>query len=419
MYRFLHAADLHLDSPLIGLDRYEGAPVERIRAATREALKNLTRLALRESVAFVLIAGDLFDGEWKDYNTGLFFADQMRRLREAAVPVFIVSGNHDAASQVSKSLRMPDNVRMFSATRPETHRLDELGVAVHGQGFARPAVTEDLASGFPRALPGRFNIGLLHTSTTGRPGHAPYAPCAVETLRAKGYDYWALGHVHRREILSSDPPIVYPGNTQGRHVRESGPKGCMLVTVDDSQGVSHEPIELDVVRWAIREVRLDGIPSPDALLDEVAASVQDERQRHADRLLAVRFQITGTCGPTLARAVQSEGFVHEVRAVATDAGAGEVWVESVKVRPRIALELEALMEQDDALGGLLRSIRDLRFGAEAFDRLTSDWSDLRKRLPQELLHGADPLDLDTDENRREILDDVRQILLSRLMAGGS
>src|SRR6202011_3159455 len=137
MFKFLHAADIHLDSPLKGLERYEGAPVEQIRKATRRALENLVQLAVMEKVDFVLIAGDLYDGDWKDYNTGLFFLAQMARLRSAEIKVFILSGNHDAANQLTKHLRPPENVRFLSDRKPETVRLDEIGVAIHGQGFAK------------------------------------------------------------------------------------------------------------------------------------------------------------------------------------------------------------------------------------------------------------------------------------------
>ena len=222
MLTFIHAADLHLDSPLIGLPRYDGAPVEQMRGSTRRALENLVDLALTEQVAFVLIAGDLYDGDWRDYNTGLFFAAQMTRLREAGTPVFIVSGNHDAASQITRSLRMPDNVTVLPANSPDTVRRDDIGIAVHGQSFRTRAVADDLSAAYPDPVRGMFNIGLLHTSADGRPGHDPYAPCSLDKLRAKGYDYWALGHVHAREVLCDDPWVVFSGNTQGRHIRELG-----------------------------------------------------------------------------------------------------------------------------------------------------------------------------------------------------
>jgi DNA repair exonuclease SbcCD nuclease subunit len=215
--KFVHAADLHLDSPMRGLDRYEGAPHAAMRGATRRALENLVDLCRGESAAFLLIAGDLYDGTWKDYSTGLFFAQQMARLRDAKIPVFVVRGNHDAMSQITKSLRLPDNVRELAAAGPETIEVAGAGepVAIHGQSFAHRAVTEDLAAAYPAAVPGALNIGLLHTSLDGREGHAAYAPTKLATLVQKGYDYWALGHVHAREIVSRDPWVLFPATCRG------------------------------------------------------------------------------------------------------------------------------------------------------------------------------------------------------------
>lgn len=232
MFKFIHAADIHLDSPLRGLARYEGAPVAELRSATRQALEGLIRTAIEEEVAFVLLAGDLYDGDWRDYNTGLFFASQMSKLRKVGIKVFLISGNHDAQSQITKTIRLPDNVRQLSTRKPETVLLENVGVAIHGRGFATRAVTEDISATYPDARAGYFNIGMLHTSANGREGHEPYAPCTVQGLAAKGYDYWALGHVHKREVLSEDPWIVFSGNIQGRHIREQGAKGCSLVPFD-------------------------------------------------------------------------------------------------------------------------------------------------------------------------------------------
>jgi len=228
VFIFLHAADVHLDSPLHGLERYEGAPIDEIRTTTRRAFDNLVDLAINEAVDFVLLAGDLYDGDWKDFNTGLYFVERMGRLRDAGIKVFIIAGNHDAASQITKRLKLPDNVKTFSTRHPERIILDELDVAIYGQGFANRAVTDDLSQAYENGDPQLFNIGLLHTCLDGKPGHEPYAPCKIDGLRSKGYEYWALGHVHKREIITQDPWIVFPGNTQGRHMRETGNKGCYL-----------------------------------------------------------------------------------------------------------------------------------------------------------------------------------------------
>lgn len=281
MFKFIHAADIHLDSSPRGLARYEGAPVEQLRGATRRALENLIELAIAEKAAFVLLVGDLYDGDWKDYNTGLFFAAQMAKLREANIHVFLVAGNHDADSQITRHLRLPDNVTMFPTQAPERKVLADFDVALYGQGFHTRAVTKDLSVAYPEPDPTLFNIGLLHTSVDGREGHEPYAPCTVEGLRSKGYDYWALGHVHKREILHEDPWIVFPGNTQGRHVRETGPKGCLLVTVQDGR-VLPEFRGLDMLRWSVCEVDVSGTATAEEALDRVShcARSQSVAVRH-------------------------------------------------------------------------------------------------------------------------------------------
>ena len=173
MFKFIHSADIHLDSSLHGLERYEGAPVDEIRGATRRAFDNLIELSTDEEVAFVLLVGDLYDGDWKDYNTGLYFVERMGRLREAGIRVLIVMGNHDAASQITKLLRLPDNVTLFSTRHPEQVILEDLNVAIYGQGFATRAVTDDLSQAYPQGDPQLFNIGLLHNCLDGKPGQEP------------------------------------------------------------------------------------------------------------------------------------------------------------------------------------------------------------------------------------------------------
>lgn len=270
-FSFIHAADIHLDSALHGLERYEGAPVDEIRSATRRAFDNLIDLAIDEEVAFVSLAGDLYDGDWKDYNTGLYFVNRMNRLHVGGIRVFIVAGNHDAASQITKHLRLPDNVTLFSTKQPEQVVLEDLGVAIYGQGFPTRAVIDDITQAYPQGDPHLFNIGLLHTCLDGKPGHEPYAPCTVDGLRSKGYQYWALGHVHKREVISEDPWIVFPGNIQGRHARELDPKGCTLVTVEEGEVVNVEHRDLDVFRWSRCELDVSSSETADDVYEQVPA----------------------------------------------------------------------------------------------------------------------------------------------------
>ena len=208
--RFIHASDLHIDSPLRGLDRYDGAPIERLRTATRGALEGLVDMAIGERVDFVLLSGDIYDRDWQDFHTGLFFREQTVRLGRAGIRVFIVQGNHDAQGVISRQLMLPAHVTVFSSRAAHTVRIDELSVAIHGRSFPERAVNEDFVPSYPAPIPGFFNIGMLHTSLTGRTGHDTYAPTDLATLVSKGYDYWALGHVHAREVVSEQPRLFSP-----------------------------------------------------------------------------------------------------------------------------------------------------------------------------------------------------------------
>lgn len=412
VFCFLHAADIHLDSPLLGLERYEGAPVEEIRGATRRALENLVALAIEEGVAFVVIAGDLYDGDWKDYNTGLFFVRQMARLADAGIPVFVVAGNHDAASQITRSLRPPSNVHFFATTTAETVTLEASQVALHGRGFATREVTEDISAGYPAAVPGLVNIGILHTSLTGRPGHQSYAPCSIDGLRAKGYQYWALGHVHQREVVCQEPWIVFPGNTQGRHAREPGAKGCSLVTVADGDISAVEHRDLDVVRWALCEVDVTGSRTLDQVLQHVEAALQATADGAAGRLAATRLLLSGSTPFHGALHARRAHLIAECRALAAVVGGDRLWLEKVllETSPSASSQPGA---GDDGLGGLLARLEEVQEPDRA--ALAEELVELRRKLPPELLNGPDGFDPSTPEALRSGLEDAKALLIERLL----
>ncbi|KKC27925.1 metallophosphoesterase [Sphingomonas sp. SRS2] len=356
----MHAADIHLDSPLHGLSRYEGLPEAEIRGATRAAFDNLVQRAIDEAVDFVVIAGDLFDGDWKDMGTGLYFARAIGRLDHANIPVFLLAGNHDAASVISRSVPWPPNVRLFSTRKAETHVLPEIGVAIHGQSFPTAAVTDNLVLAYPDAAKHHFNIGMLHTALAGREGHAAYAPCSLDDLRSKHYDYWALGHVHEHEVVCQEPYVVFPGNTQGRTIRECGPKGAVIVAVEDGQVRSIERIDLDVLRWAKVEVDCAGA-SIDALASLIRAALTVEwQQTMAGIPLVVRITLVGQTGHAGAMLDRTATLRDEVRAVAASISP-DLFIEKVKVLVTplppssdtvIGDDLSLLVEQAETHGGL-------------------------------------------------------------------
>jgi len=368
-FRFLHAADLHLDSPLRGLEADPSAPAELIRGATRRALGRLVDLAIDEKVAFVLIAGDIYDGDWPDYGTGLYFANQMRRLTNADIPVFTIRGNHDAANKMTRALRMP-HVTIFEHAKAHTHYLEALGVAIHGQSFAEQAVTTDLSRAYPPPDKNLFNVGLLHTSAEGYAAHDRYAPCDLPRLKAHGYDYWALGHVHERQELCADPWIVFPGNLQGRHIGETGPKGASLVTVTGHRVTLVEHRVLDVLRWAHIQVPLDGVPDEAEALIRIQTHLEAALKDAEHRPLAARISLTGITPAHAALTADGlrEKVLNEAHGLTNE---HRLWLECVKVRTRAPQQTTG---RSDTITRLLAEIESL--AADPPANLLGDWPGL-------------------------------------------
>lgn len=419
MFQFLHAADIHLDSPLRGLERYENAPVNELRNSTRQAFENLVDLAIEKEVAFVLLCGDIYDGDWQDYNTGLYFINQMHRLRKAGISVHLLSGNHDAESQITKYLKLPDNVTRYDHKKPQTVELNDLRVAIHGQSFPDRKIDKDLATGYPSGKPDIFNIGLLHTSFDGeRPPHANYAPCTLGSLRSKGYQYWALGHVHTREEISCDPWVVFPGNIQGRHIQETGPKGCSLVSVEDGVVTSVDKYDLDVLRWAIIRVDISDIESADSTVDCVRRALDEALESSSGRFVAARLILEGT---TKAHAGLTRNFDHwieEYHSQASSFDSPGIWLEKIQLRTAPPVDRNKLFDRDDALGDLLRTISNLDTAPLDLARLSDEFSDLKNKLPPEVFAGDEVLDLTSPEALKGALPDIKDILLNRLFEEG-
>ncbi len=414
--KFLHAADLHLDSPLSGLPGYEGAPVDEVRGATRRALENLVERCLAERVELLVLAGDLYDGDWRDYSTGLFFVRQMARLGESGTRVVWIRGNHDAQSQLTRHLSLPGNVRELSVERAETLVFDDLGVAVHGMGYATRDVTENLAAHYPAPVPGAFNLGLLHTALDGRAGHAGYAPCTLDQLRARGYQYWALGHVHQREVVSQEPFVVFPGNLQGRHIKETGEKGATLVEVVGSEVRAAMHVAFDVVRWSVLEVDATPLGTIHDVLEEIERGMRQLERRADERMLALRVRVVGRSSAQAALDRDREKLLGEVRARSMQVGS--VYVEALEIAVDPQLTRRELDERRDALGGLFRAIREERALVAGGDR----------RFEARLLEGLDALPRELvaevlgelgarSGGIERVLGEAERLLVSRLLGG--
>ncbi len=416
MLRFLHTADIHLDSPLKGLESHDDAPVEQIRGATRRAFDNCIDLAIEENVDFLLIVGDLYDVDWKDYNTGLFFASRMGKLNKAGILVFIVSGNHDAVNQITRTMPLPDNVTLFSAKSAHSIRLEDLGVIIHGQSYGSRAVSENLALHYPQYEAGYFNIGLLHTSLTGREGHEAYAPCTVDELKSKGYDYWALGHVHKREIVADAPWIVFPGNIQGRHIRESGVKGATLVTVAEGHVTDAQEYELDVLRWITCPVDLSSCETTSSVYEAVQQAFEVGLALANGKPLAIRLILTGHCPVHTLLCERTAHWTEQFRGIG--AGLGNVWLEKVKFQTSQMVRPEEVLETDMALTGLVQSIRKLEFDGDTLAAFVPELAALQNKLPPEIFIGEDSFLHPSPEAIAELRGQVQDLLIAQLLQYG-
>lgn len=329
-FTFLHCADLHLGSPLRGLSLKDETIAKRFAHASRDAFSDLITRAITERVAFVLISGDVYDGEWRDTAIGLFFARELSRLFREQIPVFIIHGNHDAKNVVTNDITLPDNVTTFPVKIAKTHKLETLNVAIHGRSFKEREETENWAPHYPEPVNGFFNIGMLHTSCDGKPGHASYAPCTAQDLIAKGYDYWALGHVHQFEVLNENPHIVYPGNLQGRSIRECGPKGAVFVDVQDGRVSELRRVITDHARWAELVLDVSEHEDRDSLLSAVSQVFRPVVEEAEGRLVAARLRLTG---PTiLHRSLLADPSEFAVDALAAaQQNAEDIWIEKLQI----------------------------------------------------------------------------------------
>jgi DNA repair exonuclease SbcCD nuclease subunit len=414
MFKFIHTADIHLDSPLHRLEYYEGAPVEEIRQASRRALENLIDLALNEPVDFILMAGDLFDGDWKDYNTGLYFISQMQRLRAAAIPVYIVAGNHDAAGRMTRSLPYPDNVHVFSHRKAQTLTLAQHQVAIHGHSFAAPAVADNLARRYPDPVANFFNIGLLHTSLNGREGHENYAPCSLDDLENRGYDYWALGHVHQFERVAEKPLVIFPGCLQGRNARETGTKGSVMVTVDEGQVLEVQRRPHDVIRWTHLPVTLTG---PSTVQDSLAAFTRGLASlvtRHAPLPVIVRVVFSGQTEAHAEISGDLDYWKEVVRSTALAEFGERVWIERITLQTRSPENDGEVFADPGPLQELDRRVTHLLQDDQQLLAMGAALAPLFRKLPADYRQGDGALKLDQPDAWRRIAREARDLLVRGL-----
>lgn len=281
---FIHAADLHLDSPMLGLRHLPQTIFQRLKESTFISFSKIIDVAIQHGVDFVILAGDLFDGEDRSIRAQTRFRKQIERLAQYQIPVFIVHGNHDHLSGKWANIPLPPNAYVFP---PELERQmvineDKVSAALYGFSYPHRHVTERRIDDYKKQGEADFHIGILHGNLEGTSDHGNYAPFTLADLIEKQLDYWALGHIHKRTELSEEPPIIYPGNIQGRHRKETGEKGCYLVTMSDM------------------DKNLEFIPTSDCVWQEIevdgssAQTIADLYQLCRKEIDAIRREGVGT-----------------------------------------------------------------------------------------------------------------------------
>ena len=380
MFRFIHTADLHLDAPLHSLALKDEVLSDLVGSATRGALEQIVTLCLEEDIHALLIAGDLYDRDLHSMKTAAFLTAQLERLNAAEIPVFIIRGNHDAASVITKELDLPPNVHVFSG-HGGTEQLEEYGVAVHGVSFAKPQAPENLLPKYPAPVAGCFNIGLLHTSLAGSEGHDTYAPCSVSDLKNHGYDYWALGHIHKRQVHSEAPHIVMPGMPQGRDIGEAGTKTVTMVSVSDGT-VTLEERRTSQVEFSRLSCALDGVEEWRDILAQISAAIKKAVSQAAGNSI-LRVDLTGQT-PLAWRVRRDMDLLSEqIREEARNIGGaiGTVWIEKVECHLRQPEASEAREDPRFELQVLMQTlIQDESVTARAEE--IAKW--LEKELPAEI-----------------------------------
>lgn len=414
-FSFIHAADLHIDSPFRGVTSQAPAVAEALHASTFRAFEGLIDTCIEREVDFLLVAGDVYDGHDRGLRAQLRFRDGLARLAAAGIRSYVVHGNHDPLDGHASAIAWPDEVHIFGkkvetvevyargnskttdavagmqpAAGRDTGTLDagrgELLALLSGVSFPTSEVKHNLARTFNRQEETAvFRIGLLHCNVGADTGHDPYAPCDLQDLRDVGMDYWALGHVHTRQELAADPWIVYPGNTQGRTIREQGARGCYLVQVDSRRHAALEFIPLDVVRWSEGRVSIEEVETLDALERAIVTTVETLAGEAGPRGLVCRITVEGR--GLLYRDLRAEHAADELLDRVQEGFAGSepfVWVQRLEMDCRPAVDLVERATRGDLLAEVLTMAQEYRSGARALDlvfkeALATCWNNSRMR----------------------------------------
>ncbi|RWE30572.1 DNA repair exonuclease [Mesorhizobium sp.] len=416
-FRFVHTADIHLDSPLRSLALRNSELAELVGDASRQAFAAIVDLCLAERVDALVVAGDLYDGDQTSMKTARFLASQITRLHQAGVRVYMIRGNHDAMSRITKQLALPDTVTIFggrcqSVIQPSTG----VDVALHGLSFASPKAPESLLPKYAAPQEGAANIGIMHTSLADSPGHDVYAPCSVADLQNHGFDYWALGHIHVRQVYSGASTLVMPGIPQGRDINEAGEKSVTLVTIRDDRSVEIEERLTSVAQFERMSIDLTGASEWSEAIVRIRAGLEQARKGTRSRYLVARLGLVGTSAISWSLMRDRDLLIAEAEQAAEQVG--DTWVEKLE----LALSAPAVGESGNVADPALELAQSMRANARS-EAFRSEARDFVLRTIADLPPDARSFAGKDEAGLEQFLDDVLagsvDLVTARLKAGAT
>ena len=243
-------------------------------------------------------------------------------------------------------------------------------------------------------------------------------PCSIDDLCSKGYQYWALGHIHKQEFVSEDPWIVFPGCIQGRHIRETSAKGCVLVTVEDSTISEVEKIPLDVMRWVLCSVDLTDAVEMQEVYERARKAIENERTSADSRPIALRICFKGATLKSDELFAYPERFKQHIMALGAEIASNDLWIERVENATVGKLDLDSKLSEDSAFEKLLKEILATPCNPDEIDGLKDVITEIRQKIPLEAFSADSILNLDENKTVERLVEEAKQMLVGRLLTVG-
>lgn len=414
LFRFIHAADLHLDTPFSGLIHMPENILQQIRESTFRAFDRLIEICIEEQADFLCLSGDIYEQNLRSLRAQIHLQKGLCRLRDHGIRAYIIHGNHDPDDGSKASLAWPENVHFFSSQQVEAVpflKEGKIAATIYGQSYPTAKFTKNIVKNYMKRPDCPFAIGLLHTNLEGHPEHDNYAPAKMQDLLQAGFDYWALGHIHKRGILSDKhPAVVYPGNTQGRNIKETGEKGCYAVEVSNNEIREIRFIPTHFVRWEQIAAGLEQTETMQDVLDRLYIHIE-QIKTSVNTPLILRLLLTGETNMHFE--IKQPGVLQDLADSINEEFIREtnwVWIESIQAYTRPPLTMESLKHEDPFLADFFTIIdewkKDPGVLEEMMNRLFAH-RNVRKHLPRF-----------TDEELWRVIEEAENLMLQFLWEKG-